>query len=447
MRLFLYNALILSYFVYIFWETQALTYWIGILAILCILISFKGAARLHQAAGCIFLIVGLGLFWVLQKPLYDLPLYMTSTVTIMAIFYVLPFINSIIVVGRYDRNVSKLLKSKIVHLGQLYYRGSLVSFLLGTFLNIATFPLVESVMQKNLKNQSEKLKKIFISRLALRGYALSLVISPMEILVAMSIDMAKIEYLSFLPWLVSFAFILLLLDWLLGWKYRVYNLEKGNIEEEANLSKDTISKTLMLFVYLALFITTVVMANQWLQLGFIATVSLIIVPYSFLWALSIGRFRAYLSYSIPIWKKRTMGLNSYMFLFLSVSLFTSTLNQTHFINYIHDPVEKLAETPILLFAAIQVLFLLLGMMGFHPIVTMSILVGILHPLTAMVNPMSLALVLTTSGLSTAIAGPFNISVSLAGSLLQVNPYQISWWNLRYALLFSSIGSLMALWMM
>lgn len=148
-----------------------------------------------------------------------------------------------------------------------------------------------------------------------------------------------------------------------------------------------------------------VFVKRVLDIGFLSAVALVIIPYSFLWALSMKRFRSFLAY-------RTLSFKSYMVLFLAVGFFTSTLNETSLMHYIQRPFEMLASIPVLLFITIQVLFLGLAMVGFHPLVTISILGSILQPIIGMIDPVSLAIVLTTSGLSTATAGSYNIPVSI-----------------------------------
>jgi hypothetical protein len=103
--------------------------------------------------------------------------------------------------------------------------------------------------------------------------------------------------------------------------------------------------------------------------------------------------------------------------------------------------------PVLLFLLIQVLFLGLAMIGFHPLVTISILGEAIQPLLGEINPLSFAVVLISSGLSTVMAGPYNITVSLTGSLLHQNPYRVSFWNIGFAFLYSSMGTMIALLML
>ncbi|WP_078553442.1 hypothetical protein [Bacillus alkalicellulosilyticus] len=442
----LYSALIGLFFLSIFIHSFILDYLVGFMAILAILFSFKDAKKLYQIAGSVFILIALLLFNETGRPWYEMPFLATSTVILIAIFYVLPFINSIIVIGRYDQSVNKLLKTKSTHLGQLYYRASITSFLLGSFLNIATIPLVQQVLKKNLKHLAGKLQHKFISQTMLRGYALCLVWSPMEILVAITIDITGVSYLKLLPWMLLFSVLLLVIDWAIGWRFKKYATDQGQ-KSEVMIGKRNIRKIIMMLVYLALFISTIIVIRESFELNFLTTVALVIVPYSFLWAFSIRRIKSYTLYSVKMWKTRTANLQNYTVLFLSVGFFISVLRESGHISILQQPLLLLVNNPLLLFVMIQLLFLSLAMVGFHPLVVISILGEILVPVLSILNPLSIGIVLITSSLSTIMAGPYNITVSLTGVLLDENPYQISIWNLGYAFLFSSIGTIMALFLL
>lgn len=439
----LYSVLMITYFLGVFIDWIVLEYSVGVLAIVALAFSFKGAKKLYQVTSIIFLLVGSLLFSSTERHVVEIPFFMTSTMIILAIFYVLPFINSIIIVGRYDKSVNKLLKVKVEHLGQLYYRGSIVSFLLGAFLNISTIPLVQSVLHKNLTTYTKKLRNIFISRAMLRGYALCLVWSPMEIMVAITIDITGASYLKLLPWLLLFSFLLLFIDWLLGWKYKKYVIDFDHNQAIA-MDLSLFKKVSALMIYLAIFIATILFVKEWLHVNFLTAVTIVIVPYSLIWAILISRLKSFIKYSIPIWKKRTIELQNYMVLFIGVSFFVTVLNESGLMSILQQPLELLSEQPIYLFFLIQCLFLVLAMIGFHPLVTISILGELVQPLIYSISPLSLGMVLITSSLSTVMAGPYNITVSLASFLIGENPYQISIWNIGYAMLFSSVGTIFAL---
>ncbi len=444
--LFLYGLLFISYFINLLLDVEWLSYLIGVLAIIAWLISIKGSSKLFSSISIIFVGIGVFVFFYEGRDIQELPLYMTSMIPLLAIFYVLPFINSIIIVGRYDQQVSKLLKVHIQHLGQLYGRTSLVTFLLGGFLNLATLPLVKAVIQKNISGFGENLRNKFVAQAMLRGYVFSIIISPMELLVILTIEYTHIPYLKILPWLVVFTLLLIVLNWLVG--HFSYKKNKLIVEDQptANASAKYLmkQKVFSLVIYLLLFMGVIVGINQLLNIGFLQTIAIVIVPFSFIWAFSIKRLKSYVTYATPLWKTRTIGMKSNLVLFLGVGFFTSNLGDSHFIDYLQKPFTSLSHYPLFLFLFIQVLFLILALSGFHPLVTLSILVSMLEPILQLVNPLSLSLVLITSALSTTIAGPFNVSVSITADLLHVNSYKVSIWNLGFAFLFSGVGTVMAL---
>ncbi|MEH7226338.1 hypothetical protein V7112_21205 [Bacillus sp. JJ1566] len=444
--LFLYSLLFISYFINLLIKVEWLSYSIGVLAMVAWFVSIKGSSKLFSTISVIFVGIGVFVFFFEGRAFTELPLYMTSMIPLLAIFYVLPFINSIIIVGRYDQQVSKLLKVRIQHLGQLYGRTSIVTFLLGGFLNLATLPLVKAVIEKNVLQFSEKLRNKFIAQAMLRGYVLSIIISPMELLVILTIEYTHIPYFRILPWLIGFTIILLLLNWLIGH----FSYKKNKLVEEDAPMPSSSTKHLMkqkvfsLVFYLILFMIVIVSVNNLLNIGFLQTIAIVIIPFSFIWAILIKRLKSYVTYAVPLWKTRTIGLKSNMVLFLGVGFFTSNLGDSGFIDYLQEPFTRLSHYPIFLFLFIQVLFLVLALTGFHPLVTLSILTAILEPILLIVNPLSLSLVLITSALSTTIAGPFNVSVSITGDLLHENSYKVSLWNMGFAFLFSGVGTIMAL---
>ncbi|QQK78827.1 hypothetical protein HUG20_02190 [Salicibibacter cibi] len=442
----LYSLLIFIYLINAFLELDSLNYVTGILAILLLVVCFRKAERLFQLMGTIFAVAGLGLFIHSGINWYELPYYLNTFVEILALFFVLPFINGIIIVGRYDQSVNKLLKSQVAHLGQLYGRGMMASYLLGSFLNIAMIPLVQSVLQKNLQTMANKIRSIFISQAMLRAYALCLVWSPMEVMVALTIDITQIDYLRLLPWLLVFSIALFLLSWAIGRRYKKYRLSEDQQMNE-KIEWKVYRKIAGMLIFLVLFIGCIILMGEVFGFSFLTTVSIIIIPYSTVWAFLIKRIRTFYIYSLQYWRMRVSTMGSYVVLFLSLGLFIGVLRETELMTMVQEPLLYLSDTPLFLFVGIQLLFLGLAFVGFHPLVTMGILGEVIQPLLSIINPMSFAIVLITSSLSTVMAGPFNITVTLTGSLLKENPYRIAWWNIAFAFIFSGTGTLIALFLL
>jgi hypothetical protein len=80
----------------VFLKSETLNYIVGVVAIICIFISFKGAARLFQVMSAIFIAISLFIAVWVDINWLELPAYFTSIVLVLGLLYVLPFFNSMI---------------------------------------------------------------------------------------------------------------------------------------------------------------------------------------------------------------------------------------------------------------------------------------------------------------------------------------------------------------
>ncbi len=126
--------------------------------------------------------------------------------------------NSAVHVGRYDQRINELMKENVDHLGSLYARSLLTSTVLFSFLNLSAIHLTQGVLLENLNKLKKPLRDSFISQTTLRAFALALIWSPMEIIVALTVDSTGVSYLAYLPWLLLCSAIVLSIDLLRGKK-------------------------------------------------------------------------------------------------------------------------------------------------------------------------------------------------------------------------------------
>jgi hypothetical protein len=443
LKLVLYTALIVTYLANVFIHSEQLNYVVGLFVIGCVAVSFRGSKRIYQVLAGLFLTAGLILHHYTRIPWHEIPSHMTSTVLLLALLYVLPFFNSVFKIGRYDRQISKLLKLRMNHFGQLYYRTSLVSYLLSIFLFFAALPIVYEVVQKHVKHLELTIRNQFVSRAILRGFGMAAIWSPIEILVALSVEITQVNYLSLLPWLLLLSALLVSIDWLKGWRFNKYKPEPTDNGQEVRLDTMILIKIGVLFVTLVVFITVAVVFHKLSGISFFTALTLIVIPFSLIWAAMIRRWGVYLRYSFLVWKIRTPGLSNLMLLFISLGFFNSMIGETTFLDVLRQPFMEMANTPWLLFVTIQLLSICLPLIGFHPLVTISFFGILIQPLLTVMNPISIAIVLLTSSLATSSAGTYNTTVTIMSGIVQVNPYRITGWNFLFALLYGGLGTLLA----
>lgn len=442
--LYIYYTFTLVLFVInTFLQIDIITYFVGLLAIPMIIVSFFGAANLFRILGIAFLCLGFIFFLYSGLPIVDLPIYMTSNMMLLAFLSVLPWMNSVVQAGRYDRRINDLMKGNVSNLGKLYVRSTCTTYILCSFINLTSLLLSQHVLLQNLASFKQKLRYLFINQTTLRGFALALVWSPMEVIVVLTVDGTGVSYLSYLPWLIFISVFVLLVDMWRGklrfQKHSYKPLVEREFKEENERS--IVIPIVKLFFALSLFLFSVIWIGNFFQLNFMLSVILVILPFSFIWAICMKRLRTFLTIGWKTWKVRTNNMQNFVVLFISLSFFSSSLNETPFLAVIQQPFYYFSDSPLIILFLIQFAFLGLSMIGIHPLATLAILLEALQPLFEFVNPVSIGLVLISGGLATAMAGAYNVTVMLTSIHTRQNPYRIVLHNLPYAMFLGFVGVL------
>lgn len=437
-----YSFVFLLHIINVFIENDALNYVIGILAIIMLAVSFPGATRLFKILGIIFLAVGGVMFATTDLTLTDIPDLMTSNISLLTLLAMLPWMNSVVRSGRFDRTLNNLLNVNVTDLGKLYPRSSVTTLTLASFLNLSAATISQDVLKTNLSHMPKKVKDSFISTVTLRGYTLALLWSPLEILLAISIFTTGVSYVKLLPWLLLIAFLAFVLDSIWG---RIF-FGKHEYKQENTVQvdkKNLVKKLAHLMTALILFLVLMITLGNLLNLDFIFTVTMLIFPFAVTWSFIMKRFKSFWAIGWNNWKQSTNTMQNFIVLFISLDFFANSMEGTPFLDFIQYPIIAFIDYPLVIFFSIQVIFISLGLIGVHPLATVGILSGIFVTLLELFNPISLALVLATSAIATLTVGSYGLIVQLTAMNTGQNPYRITMLNLPYAILLSSLGSIVA----
>ncbi|MFS0575173.1 hypothetical protein AB1K83_06050 [Sporosarcina sp. 179-K 3D1 HS] len=354
-------------------------------------------------------------------------------------FLFLPFINSLIRVGGYDKSLSLFLEQGVTKLKKLYSRSFLVTHLLGLFLNIATIPLLSRSLDRTL-NQFPKLTiDKFKTQSLLRSYALCLSWSPMEIMVSISLDMTNNKYLHILPILLFIAFLLMAIDLLFSSSRYQEDIEAYNSDNSASSSRRMRKKVSEMIILLIIFISAVSVLENILNKGYLFSIVLLLLPISVGWAIINRRTRRYFQITIPHWIERTNNLPNYFFMFLSAGFFVAMLSYSGHLDFLQKALIDSSQHTLLFFGLIGCYFFVTALIGFHPLVSITLIAELLQPILPAVSSISLTLVLIASSVATIMYSPYNLSLSILADIIKVNPYRIGLWNIPFALLYMGIA--------
>lgn len=439
-----YTTVLLLHIINVFLDNEGLSYILGFCAILMIVVSFSNASKLFRVLGSIFLISGAFMYYEAQLSLLELPLFFTSNMSLLAFFAVLPWINSAVHVGKYDKRINELIEENVDHLGSLYARSITTTFILVAFLNLSAISLSQEILIKNLKKIGTSIRNAFISKTTLRAFCLALIWSPMEIAVALVVDYTKVSYLVYLPWLLLVAIIVLCIDILIGrFQYKSVPYQTENIVESSLPITDIFRNVFKLLIALSLFLVTVIGVGNLFQLNFILTVTIVMIPFSFAWAIVMGKGKTFRVLSWKVWKKHMNHMQNFVVLFISLAFFSNSLNETAFLDIIQRPFFAFSTYPIILFFFILVTYFIMAMLGVHPIATVGILLELLAPLFNVLNPISVGIVLIVSALATSGSGTYGIAVTMTSINTNQNPYTITLRNIPFTILMGTVGILIA----
>lgn len=440
-----YSFVFVLYIINVFINSDSLNYIIGVFALLMLIVSYFGATRLFKILGGSFVLVGAYLYYTTGQSITAIPGMLTSNMSLLALLAMLPWMNSVVRSGRFDRSINQLIKVNASDFGTLYVRSSATTLTLASFLNLSAATISQDVLKNNLSSVDKKLSNKFISMSTLRGFSLALLWSPLEIMVAVAIFTTGVSYVSLLPWLLLIALITFGLDSLWGY----FHFKKYPIENDAGRNSKKIDvkamtkKIVHLIAALSVFLTSVIVCGNLFNLDFTLTVTLLIFPFAFIWSLLMKRGRSFLSIGWPTWKKQTNNMQNFSVLFISLAFFSNSINGTSFLEIIQKPFLLAGEYPLIILIMLQLLFIILSMFGIHPIATVGILTGVITPLLVIMNPLSIAIVLITGSIANFTVATYGLVVTLTSMNTEQNPYRITWNNMPYALMYGTIGTTIA----
>lgn len=438
-RIYIYPIVVFLFILATLIPNNTILYLVGIFASFSIFISVFYARGIFLYSGLFFYVTGCIIFLINDIPINEYFLQFDTMLGILSLFLLLPFLTSLIHIGRYDKQLSNLMKYKINHLGDLYKRSVFTTYLLGLFLNIATIPLVIQSLHDSFKNFPKLFSDIFFTRALLRSYSLCLMWSPMEILIIQSISMTNQNYIIILPFLLCFSLLILFIDIYINFKkFKRY----PTIGTTPSISFQSIMESVKdLFTLLFVLVLSVSILNYIIGKGYLFSLVLLIIPISLLWALKIRKLKRFLIHSISLFKTKTIGLANYFFMFLSAGFFVNMLSKTKFIQIIQNVFMNYHEHTFLLYTLIGGYFFIIAFLGFHPLVSIVLLAEILNPLLPIISSFPLTILLVITSLSAVLYSPFNLSTIILANEIERNTIRVGGWNILFAIFLISMAIL------
>lgn len=437
----LYAMMFFLYICNFFLAFTLLGYFLGISAIFLFIIAFFRATTIFKTLGILFTVVGSILYMTTEVTFAELLLVLTDNYGLLTLFMMLSWMNSIVRSGGYDFLLSKIMKGNARDMGTLYNRSSISTFSLGTFLNLPAITISQDIMKANLKSSSKQFRNRFINLASVRSYTMALLWSPLEIVVAVGVFVTGVRYIEVLPWLLTIVVIIFILDNLIG-KIRFKKYDYAESASKTFTRKDR-KKLGGLLLALALFLIAIILAGNIEKLDFIMTITLLIFPFTLVWAMILKRLKRFSVVGWHAWKNGVNSMHNFIVLFISLAFFSNGISKSVISTYIYEFILYFANTPLLLMFMIQLFILIMSLFGVHAIASIGILSGLMVPLLEIIDPVSLAIVIIIGSVSTFAVSTYGVLVTITSVNTTQNPYRITLDNLIFTIVLGTIGTLLA----
>lgn len=143
-----YSLVFIIYIINVFVGSEKINYIVGLLAILMLGVSFTKASRLFQILASAFLFIGGFFYFQSGESIVALPSVLTSNMLLLVLLAMLPWMNSVVRSGGFDRHLNELMKVNVSDLGKLYVRSSTTILILGAFLNLSAATISQDILKK-----------------------------------------------------------------------------------------------------------------------------------------------------------------------------------------------------------------------------------------------------------------------------------------------------------
>lgn len=421
----------------LFLQSEAIRAVVLILMVLVISLSLTVVSGSSKVIGYISFTLSILLLITFQAPLAIWEQALEENLYLVVMFTMVPLLRIPIQHGGYFEALQGFFRRFVHTKSRFYLLVSFISAFIGVLVNLAVVPLVHEISKASDLNDNKRLLSSAISR----GFCTCTIWSPTMASIAVIIQLTGAKWLLFFP----FAFFSGVVIGLVGYLLTMYE-EKRNGQPypavpEHKTNNINYGKVIELSFFGMILIVGIAFISLLTGMHTILVVSLAALLFPIIWLAVIKRlpvlFREfkgeYFHTSLP-------NLKNEIILFVGAGLFATSITYSHLGDYVPLLLSKLVGTNAFYFTVVVIFTsLLLGAMGVHPIVTITVVGGTVEASAFGVSSTYLAMVLAISWAMSICISPSAANIIAVAGLAGQSPIQVGpRWNGRYAILGSVV---------
>ncbi|TGA99870.1 hypothetical protein E4665_02675 [Sporolactobacillus shoreae] len=446
MARFLYLLAILSYMISSFFPKQPVLHMtVSVLSMLAVLISLRFVKGLALIFGLFFLIGGGAmLVWSGSAPIHFISSF-GEMIQMVTLFALIPILSIPIRFGNYADEVHSIIRKRVKSATQLYMLTSAASYFFSSFMNLAALPMTYYSISSSVKEYPIDNKKRYLSRAITHGYAMPLLWSPVTPIVGTVLYLTGTAYSKILPFLLVMSIGGLLLDWVsishpLQLFRRRLQWKRAKKETAASLTPLTGGRPARLFHILAAIIllnALITLLDHFFSFSFLFLVSLIVIPFAFLWCILIGQGKPFFPGVVRHFQTYIPKMQNQFFIFLSAGFFITALNVSG-----ADTVVTQWVNTLIHFSGIRIFLILLPLIpfalafiGLHPAIGLALISAALHSDLLNKSPIVVTVAMLGGAIPAFLMGPYNATLGMMSSIINEKPIKLSNWNFPFTCLY------------
>jgi hypothetical protein len=461
MKPYLFFLAIVSYLCSVFYSSKLLEIIISILSIVIVISVYSTVKRFVQGMGTIFLLIGVILLYLHGSPWTNYFYGFGNMLKVLSLFALIPIISIPIELGNYAIRIQAMIQSKIKDSALLYMVTSSMAYILSSFMNLATLPMMYHTIRPSLDIYPIEHKERFISRAITHGYSMPIVWTPVAPIVGIIVEMTGVRWSSILPIVIPFSLVGLVLDMLIG-KWNANHRQKKINQtalDEVSAARESMaqlsgqkrglgksSHPIQILVAILTFNGLILILEKYSSFSFLLLVTVSVIPFAVVWSLLLGKGKLFVIESKSMLKKHLLGMKEQFFIFLSAGFMISAIQATgvgHSINLGLIVVKDYIGADLFLLF-IPLIPFALAFIGIHPAVGLALVAEALNPKALGISVEVTAIAMLVGATMAFMMGPYNATTNMMASLTRKSSYQVSNWNAPFTLLYLLLAMLLLL---
>ncbi|WP_019122323.1 hypothetical protein [Brevibacillus massiliensis] len=455
----LFLTAIVAYLCSALYPSVLLDWLIAIVSLLIVFTVFRFAKRFVQVLGSLMLAIGIALLVLYGAPLPSYILCFGRMLNILSLFAFIPLIVIPIELGRYAVRVQAIIQQNVKHSGLLYAITSFMAFISSSFMNLAALPMVYQTMRPSVELFPISEKERFLSRSITHGFSMPTMWTPVTPIVGIVVEMTRVKWSHILPIVIPFSLLCVVVDCLMAFavaKRRQKQLAQSLISEmaaarectgaaEARLTAaEKAGHPVQILAAILIFNGLISVLESSAHVGFLLVVTLIVIPYAFLWSLLLGQGRAFIHSAKKKLPEQLLHMKDQFFIFLSAGYMISAVQSTgagHVVNESLAMVKNAVGADVFILL-IPLIPFTLAFLGLQPAVALALTAESMNPQALGVSVELMAIAMLTGAASAFLMGPYNATVAMMASLTKKSSYKLSRWNAPFTMTFLLMSMLL-----